>query len=134
MELKLQDSVIFTGWVEDTALSRIVASCWLNIHSSTTEGWGLSIIEASSTGTPTVAYDVPGVMESIENGRNGIRVENGNRNALAEAALTILSNPGKWQSSSIEVSRKYSWDRTANMWEDLINKVVKDSGKPSKKR
>jgi len=38
---------------------------------------GLSILEAPATGTPTVAYDVSGVRDVIEQGKNGIRVVDG---------------------------------------------------------
>jgi len=125
-KLELRDSVTFTGRLGEKELASIVASSWLNIHASVTEGWGLSIIEASSAGTPTVAYDVPGVADSIENGINGLKVKDGDRAALSVAALEILQNPQRWWSSSIEVAKKYSWDKTAEMWDDLINKIADD--------
>jgi len=122
-ELKLQDSVTFTGRLNGKELANVVAPSWLNIHASVTEGWGLSILEASSAGIPTVAYDVPGVADSIENGINGLKVKDGDRGALTDAALEILQNPQKWWSSSIEVAKKYSWDKTAEMWDILIHKI-----------
>ena len=124
-ELGINKNVEFMGRISDSELSKIVASSWLNVHSSVTEGWGISIIEAASAGTPTVAYKVPGVSDSIENGLNGLTVEDGNRTALVEAALTILKEPNKWWLSSIDVAKKYSWDRTAEMWENLIQKFTK---------
>ena len=124
-DLDLTENVVFTGRVSDRKVAEVVASSWLNVHSSLTEGWGISIIEAASAGTPTVAYSVPGVSETVENGLNGITVRNGNLDALVDAALMILNNPKGWWSSSSEVAKKYSWDRTAELWEDLINKVAK---------
>lgn len=122
--LKVQENVTFTGRVNEEELSKLVSSSWLNIHCSVTEGWGISIIEASSAGTPTVAYEVAGVSDSIENGINGITVQEGDREALMNAALTILSDPKEWWASSVEVARKYSWDRTAKMWNRLIHEVA----------
>jgi glycosyltransferase involved in cell wall biosynthesis len=122
-ELKLRDSVTFTGRLGERELASIVASSWLNIHASVTEGWGYSILEASSAGTTTVAYDVPGVADAIENGINGLKVKDGDRRSLADAALEILQNPQRWWSSSIEVAKKYSWDKTAEMWDILIHKI-----------
>lgn len=123
-ELDLTEKVTFTGRLSNKKLSEVVASSWVNVHFSITEGWGISTIEASSAGTPTVAYKVPGVSESIENGFNGVIVENGNRSALANAALLVLRNPERLWSSSIEVAKKYSWNKTAELWEDLINEVA----------
>ena len=89
-----------------------------------TEGWGLSILEASAAGTPTVAYGVPGVRDAVEDGLNGMKVEDGNRDALADAAFSILKNPERWWSSSVEVAKKYSWDKTAELWEKLITEIT----------
>lgn len=122
-ELNLQNYATFKGRVSDTDLSTIVASSWLNVHTSVTEGWGLSIIEASAAGTPTVAYDVPGVRDTVENGINGIKVRDGYRKGLSDAAFLILSDPERWWSSSIEVAKKYSWDKTAELWEKLLWEV-----------
>ena len=123
-ELNMQDCVEFTGRISDKELSDIVASAWLNVHTSVTEGWGYSILEASSAGTPTVAYDVPGVRDAVEDGLNGLKVKDGDRKALADAAFSILTNSEiSW--SSIKVSQKYSWDKTAELWIKLFEEVKK---------
>ena len=100
-----------------------MSKSWINIHSSVTEGWGYSVIEASSAGTPTVAFDVPGISDSIRNGYNGLKVENGNIHDLLDAALQILVNPLQWWVSSREVALEYSWDETVRSWERLIREV-----------
>jgi glycosyltransferase involved in cell wall biosynthesis len=119
----LQNHVIFKGRITNEELSDIVSKSWLNIHTSVTEGWGYSILEASASGTPTVAYDVPGVRDAVEDGNNGLKVKDGDRKALLEAAYSILSDPERWWLSSLEVAKKYSWDKTAEVWEDLIKKL-----------
>ena len=123
-ELDVQNYVEFKGRISSDELSDIVALSWLNVHTSVTEGWGFSILEASAAGTPTVAYGVPGVMDAVEDGLNGIKVEDGNREALADAAFYILKNPERWWSSSVKVAEKYSWDKTAELWDCLIRNVV----------
>ena len=119
----MQDYVEFTGRISSEELSDIVASSWLNVHTSVTEGWGLSILEATASGTPTVAYDVPGVMDVVEDGLNGIKVKDGDKKALEEAAFTILTKPEKWWSSSVKVAEKYSWDKTSELWIKLLQEV-----------
>lgn len=123
-ELGLRDNVTFTGRISDAEVAKIVASSWLNVHSSVTEGWGISIIEAASASTPTVAYRVPGVSDSVEIGHNGITVDDGNRKSMFDAALKIMRNPEKWWASSVEVAKKYSWDKTAELWETLIKEIA----------
>ena len=123
-ELNMQDCVEFTGRISNKDLSDVVASSWLNVHTSVTEGWGFSILEASAAGTPTVAYDVSGVTDAVEDGLNGIKVEDGNREALYDAAYSILRAPEKWWSSSIEVAQKYSWDKTVDLWIKIFDGVI----------
>lgn len=123
-ELNLQDHAIFKGRVSNEELSNIVAFSWLNVHTSVTEGWGYSILEAAAAGTPTVAYDVPGVRDAVEDGINGFKVKDGDRQALTEVAFSLLNDPEKWWASSVEVARKYSWDKTVEMWESLIEDIV----------
>ena len=126
-KLGLQESISFKGRVSTEELSGIVASSWLNVHTSITEGWGYSILEASAAGTPTVAYEVPGVRDAIVNGINGIKVDDGNLDALTDAALSILRNPEKWWSSSVRMAKKYSWDKTAELWDNLFDRVTRKS-------
>lgn len=122
-EMNLQDSISFKGRVSNEELSGIIASSWLNVHTAVSEGWGFSILEASAAGTPTVAYEVPGVTDAIENGLNGLKIKDGDRGALTEAAFSILTDPERWWSSSLEVAKKYSWDTTASTWEDIMKKI-----------
>ena len=68
----------------------------------------------------------------MEDGLNGITVENGNRGALVDAAYSILSNPERWWSSSVKVAKKYSWDKTAELWETLIIETI--DGQSSRKK
>lgn len=118
--LHIQNRVRFMGHLDIWKLADIVAKSWLNLHTSMTEGWGFSILEASASGTPTVAYEVAGVKDSVENGRNGILVVDGDRKALAEAAIKILKNPTPWWVSSQEIAKRYSWEKTAEKWETLL--------------
>ncbi|EQD54137.1 Glycosyl transferase, group 1 domain protein, partial [mine drainage metagenome] len=67
----------FLGRLEDSQLAEAISRAWLNIHTSVSEGWGLSILEAAAAGTPTVAFAVPGVSEVIESGVNGLTVPDG---------------------------------------------------------
>ena len=120
----LDDRITFTGRVTDEILALKISESWLNFHTSVTEGWGYSITEASAAGTPTVAYSVPGVADAIEDGINGIKVKDGDRKALADAAIKILSSPESWWALSVKAGEKYSWNKTAQSWKSLILEVV----------
>jgi glycosyltransferase involved in cell wall biosynthesis len=120
----LSDNIELTGRLPEKQLKKIVGTSWVNIHTSATEGFGLSILEASALGTPTVAYSVPGVSDAIVNGKNGLLVPDGNLKMLTDAAFQLLgSSTENFRSSSMEVARGYSWDKTAELWELLLKDI-----------
>lgn len=127
--LGIDKYVEFMGKISTESLAKLVSSCWVNIHTSITEGWGFSILEASSAGTPTIAYSVPGVVDAIEDHSNGILVKDGDRHALTKAALEIMDSPNQWWTNSASVAERYSWDITAELWEDLLTKTLNQKGK-----
>ncbi len=125
LKLGIENRIRFTGKVPDQELATIARKAWVNVHSSTVEGFGASIIEASASGTPTVAYDVPGVSEVVERGINGVLVSDGDTKSMTEAVLEIMSsNIEEWALRSRDAARKYSWDETAGKWEDHLFRVL----------
>lgn len=72
----LQDKVKFAGRLSQKDLANEVASAWLNLHFSVAEGFGYSVLEAAAAGTPTIAFDTPGVGEVIKRYKLGILSRN----------------------------------------------------------
>lgn len=123
IKLGLSKRCVFLGRVDRKELAKIVSESWLNIHTSLTEGWGYSIMEASAAGTPTVAYRVPGVDGTIDEGLNGIKVYDGDRDALIQSSIEIIRSPEKWWESSPRAVEKYSWEFVISDWQNkVINK------------
>lgn len=116
-KLGLDDHTEYLGRLDEDKLFDTVSRSWVNLHFSKAEGWGLSIIEASSCGTPTLAYDVPGVSEVIFDGHNGKKVIDMDREKLFETAVNMIENYKLWVNSSRNVALKFSWDKTTDMWE-----------------
>lgn len=65
------DVVRFHGFVSEEDKARLLGSAWLTVNPSMAEGWGLTVIEANAAGVPAVAYDVPGLADSIVPGTTG---------------------------------------------------------------
>ena len=89
--LGVSDTVIFTGFMSDTAPVLGVSDIALNC-SWGTEASSLAIAEAMSLGLPTVASDFGGNPSVIGDGVNGILYEKKNEAALAEAILRVWSD------------------------------------------
>ncbi len=123
--LGLYGRISFLGKISDMELVDVVSGSWLNIHTSTTEGYGFSILEASACGVPTIAYAVPGIIESIENANNGFLIQDGNRKQMGETIANFLrSYESSWVKKSRNVALKYSWNETANQWEGHLWKTI----------
>jgi glycosyltransferase involved in cell wall biosynthesis len=60
------------GEVSQEEKARLLASAWFLVHPAMHEGWGVVIIEAAAAGTPALAFDVPGVRDSVRNDASGV--------------------------------------------------------------
>ncbi len=126
-DLNIDGSVIFMGEVDEKRKVEILSSSWVYVIASTKEGWGISVIEANACGTPAVAYDVPGLRDSIKHGYNGLLVENGNIEALANAIIHLLKDDElrkELSRNAIEWAKQFSWDKSAEEFERLIQSLV----------
>lgn len=78
------------------------------------EGFPNVVLEALFSGRPVVASNVGGIPEMV-NSENGLLVEPGSTQALADALHTAIQQ--KWDSQSIVASvRHLSWERAANQY------------------
>ena len=81
--------VEFTGWVSEQDKHRLLCSAWLLMHPALIEGWGIVVAEAAIRGTPAVAFDVPGLRDSVVHGQTGMLVRTEGQFASAWASLAI---------------------------------------------
>jgi glycosyltransferase involved in cell wall biosynthesis len=94
---------------------------------SVREGWGLVVIEAGSVGTPSVAYDVPGLRDSVQDGETGRLAAAGDPEALAGAALDLLADADAYRETcrlATEWASRFSWDDTASRLLDVVVRAV----------
>jgi glycosyltransferase involved in cell wall biosynthesis/O-antigen/teichoic acid export membrane protein len=93
---------------------------------SVREGWGLVVIEANSVGTPAVAYDVPGLRDSVRDGFTGRLASAGQPDDLCRKALEVLEDPQRYDEmcrNAKEWSRGFSWNETARQLLDVIEQM-----------
>jgi len=81
--------VQFTGRVSEQEKHRLLCSAWLLMHPALIEGWGIVVAEAAIRGTPAVAFDVPGLRDSVVHGQTGMLVQTEGQFASAWASLAI---------------------------------------------
>jgi glycosyltransferase involved in cell wall biosynthesis len=89
-ELKMNDSIKLTGWVDDVA--NLLSTLDLFVSPARSEPFGLSIVEAMAAGVPVVATASEGAREIIEDNQTGRLVPIGDSEAMASAIVELLNN------------------------------------------
>ena len=109
------------GFLPEPEKDLILARSTLNVCASDAEGWGQVVIAAAASGVPTVARDVPGLRDSVVDGRTGwlVHPDTDGDAALVrslamavEAALTDLSEPhrrAEVEAACREQAARYTW-------------------------
>ncbi|MGG0276172.1 glycosyltransferase [Bacillus rhizoplanae] len=111
-----------------TDLVQVYGKSLFTILSSRYEGFGLVILESMYQSTPVISYDVPfGPKDIIDNGENGILVENKNIGELANKMTYLLDNPEiaieMGQKAHEKVLNNYSSEDYIEKWISLFNKL-----------
>jgi len=113
-DLGLSQRVRFAGRVDNPGKHHEMAMAHMLLLASVREGWGLVVTEANALGTPAVAYDVPGLRDSIRHQATGILVEPTHQ-ALGEAMISLWNDRdlyGHLAAAAKAWSRTFSFDRT----------------------
>ena len=96
----------------------------LSVCSSKFEGFGLVITEAMACGLPVVSFDCPwGPRAIISDGEDGLLVENGNVDKLAEALIMMIQHPEQRKSmadKAIVNVQRFRIDQIAEQWKSLF--------------
>ena len=133
LEKIASDDVKFFGGLSDVDRRELVRRAWVLINPSVREGFGLNVIEANALGVPCVAYNVPGLRDSVRDGETGLLVEPGDMKGLAEGIGEVLEDERlRWRLSenALRYSRNFSWDRTAEQFMEILEAVLGRSGIP----
>ena len=92
------------------------------VQTALKEGWGLTITEAASQGTPAVAYDVDGLRDSIRHGETGLLTVP-NSHALARGVAQLLSDSGLYERlrrSAWQWSKHITFDRSYQDFKEAV--------------
>ena len=99
------------------------------IMSSRFEGFPMVLIEAQSQGLPIVSFDCPnGPSDIINNGVNGILVEDQNKDALYDGICYMIEHPDERKAmgkKALENVNQYSTVVICNMWQKLFDEIRK---------
>ncbi len=109
-EIKARNSVIFCGYLSDAQKKQLLAKSHFLIHPSFKEGFGLTILEAASVGTPAIARKGSSLDELVKDRVTGFLFTKDSDISACFKAGMLKSNYAALQSTAVLNSRRYFWD------------------------
>jgi glycosyltransferase involved in cell wall biosynthesis len=123
-DLGLDDTVTFHGYQPNAQRNALLSRAWVTASTSASEGWGCSVVEAAAWGVPCMALRVPGIRDSVVEGRTGWLVDTPREFGPAlVAALESMANPNNAREISAECqqwARCFTWDRSAELLAGVV--------------
>jgi N-acetyl-alpha-D-glucosaminyl L-malate synthase BshA len=126
-EHHIQDRIHFIGKQDN--VNELLPLADLMLMPSEMESFGLAALEAMACGVPTIATDVGGVPELIDDGRNGLLFGVGDVGSMAAAAIALLRDEPRLRRMS-EAGRKTAQDhfcasRVIPLYEEYYDRVIR---------
>lgn len=118
-------NIKFWGYVGEKQKLNLLARAHVLINTSFREGWGLVVLEAASVGTPAVAFNVPGLKNSIRDNKTGILSES--IEDFVENVTYLLENKKKYEEirkNALKWSKNFSWEKSSKMSLALIKRIT----------
>jgi len=104
----------------------LLAKAKMLVYTSIREGWGQTILEAAACKTPAIAYNVPGLRDSVKHMETGILVEPENIEQLAKTMVWLLADGtlrNRFAENAYKNVQQYTWDNTAQTFIRVLDEV-----------
>jgi colanic acid/amylovoran biosynthesis glycosyltransferase len=138
-ELRIESSVTFTGFLKQAELRELYDRAHLFVHpselpaDSNQEGVPNSMLEAMATGLPVVATNHGGIPEAVTDGVSGFLVPERDDKRLAEAVVTLMSQPDLWLrfgiAASKQVAKEFEQRRQVEALESYYLEAINTRGR-----
>ena len=115
-ELNIEKNIIFTGPLSEKDKYSAIVSSEALILPSSFEAQGLVLLEAQALGIPVIATRQGGVPYFIKDGENGILIEYGRPDQIAEALRRILKDENlarRLGETGRYLAKEYTWEKIA---------------------
>ncbi|WP_328503308.1 glycosyltransferase family 4 protein [Streptomyces sp. NBC_00457] len=118
--------VEFAGHVSEAEKHRLLCAAWLLVHPSAVEGWGLVVTEAATRETPAIAFDVPGLRDSVVDGETGVLAHGESSFAAAWCTLALSEHRRELMGKAArDRAARYRWDRTVRQFRAVASEAVR---------
>jgi glycosyltransferase involved in cell wall biosynthesis len=118
--------VEFAGHVSEAEKHRLLCAAWLLLHPSAVEGWGLVVTEAAARETPAIAFDVPGLRDSVVDGETGVLARGESSFAAAWCTLALSAHRRTLMGRAArDRAAQYRWNNTVRQFRAVAAEAVR---------
>jgi glycosyltransferase involved in cell wall biosynthesis len=115
------ENVFLAGWHDHAELPEFFNAADVQVLASVREQFGLVLVEGMGCGVPPIAVDRFGPAEIVDDGDTGWLVPPDDEEALAEAIVAAIDDPGE-RSRRAEAARRSALERST--WSALAGQVA----------
>ena len=123
VKLNLENHVFFKGYIKDNIENILKSIDLLVMPTRSFEGFGYTIAEAMSVGTPVLASNV-GAIQEILTKNEGRLIQPGNIDELTESLIDFNINNNEWLKKSKnareKITKKFNSKKIANEFRNHI--------------
>jgi len=127
-ELGIKDKVLLLRNVPNAQMAELYNTSDLCISVPSSDGFPVTVLEASACNVPLIVSRLPYTSEWFENGQNGLVVGSGDVSSLISAIIALKENPGKrakfaennFRKVSIEADYKCCMQKLATLYEEVL--------------
>jgi glycogen(starch) synthase len=120
----MADRVTFTGFIPDSEIQKLYEGCDVYVLPSISEPFGISVLEAMTSGIPTIVSKTTGVGEALS---HVLRAHYWDTHEMADQILRLLDSKALREelgrNGALEV-RKFTWARCGERTLDVYRKVL----------
>ena len=122
----LKDRVIFLG--SQSRVEAVMPCSDLFLMPSAEESFGLAALEALACGVPVIGSSGTGLMEVVEDYKDGYLFPVGDTGSMAHAAIALLKNPQRLEefkkSAAANALKKFKADKIVSEYEQFYGEVL----------
>jgi glycosyltransferase involved in cell wall biosynthesis len=123
-------------FISDTAeVAKYFRAADIFLHAANAENFPNTIIESFACGTPSIATDVGGIREQVEDGVTGFLVPKGDSHAMANRITQLLLDESlrlkMGQAASVIAQQKFSLERQVNEYLSWYTEILENHAQPN---
>lgn len=126
-QYNLTHKLKFWGYVSENTKSKLLQRSHLLLNPSIREGWGLVVIEGNMCKTPTVGFNVPGLKDSIKDGKTGILCKQNSASEMSNEIKNLMGDLPRYHSmcnKAHDWASGFDWRASVYKSLKLLNKIV----------